>query len=46
MLYMRDQASISIDLVDVLPGFNFSELKNSKILKTNWWGLEKSELPW
>ena len=34
MLYMRDLASISIDLADVLPGFNFSELKNSEILKT------------
>ncbi len=35
-----------MDYADVLPGFHFSELKNSKILETNWWGLEKSELPW
>ena len=30
---MRDLASVSMDLADVLPGFNFSELKNSEILK-------------
>ena len=32
---MRDLAGISMGLADVLPGFNFSELKNFKILKTN-----------
>ena len=35
MLYIRDLASIQIDLADILPGVNFSRLKNSKILKTN-----------
>ena len=33
MLRMRDLAGISMDLADILPGFDFSELKNSKILK-------------
>ena len=38
-------ASISMDLADVLPGFNFSELKNSKMLKTLM-ETGRSELPW
>ena len=42
MLYTQDLASISMDLADIFPGFNFSELKNSKIFKKNLWGLEKS----
>ena len=33
---MQDLASISIDLADVLPGFNFSELKYSKQIDGDW----------
>ena len=33
-------------LVDVLAWFDFSQMKTTKILKTDWWGLENSELPW
>ena len=39
-------SNIEMGLVDVLAWFHFSELKITKILKTDWWGLEKSELPW
>jgi len=28
------------------PRLMFSKLKITNILKSSWWGLEKSELPW